>query len=1308
MSSFPNGVKRQRTSSVKYEITYGDADEADNWRSKARHKNVNYAEPDSDEFDSDSAERSKVGDDAAVSRGHSDHFPITLQIGSRNAKLVSELTDLNDEGTFINGQDDKSNTDADINGDDDDDDDIVHNSRSRRKLKKEEARKKSRDDDDDDEVVISSEEDESDGSNDSDDIVRRSRGRRSVSSRPQTSSQRSRSKKAQNSSDDDYSEGEEDADEIEEELEMREELADLQDDDDFLETPVRKHLRARKEIDYRIPLPHEVNESSLTIDDTGNSMPRGRAGRGGSSGPLRRLFPITGPFGGSDTVSIFGGGTSYPPGGQGALGGAQPLLGDSDSSDDDMIQPVSGGGATSKNMPVGIVNNRKKPALADTDPLGVDTNIDFSSVGGLDNYINQLKEMITLPLRYPEIYQQFGVTPPRGVLFHGPPGTGKTLMARALAASCSHDGKQITFYMRKGADCLSKWVGEAERQLRVLFEEAKNNQPAIIFFDEIDGLAPVRSSKQEQIHASIVSTLLALMDGMDNRGQVIVIGATNRPDSIDPALRRPGRFDREFYFPLPDIDARKQIISIQTKKWSPPLEPEFIEEIARLTKGYGGADLRALCTESALNAIQRRYPQIYMSNKKLLIDPSTIHVTAVDFMKSVEKIVPSSARSTSSGAAPIPRELAPLLNKSFNRVVSKVDHIVPKKKKKEPLDDALYEVPHNSFKQQQSFRAFQKSRVFRPRLLICGEAGMGQQYLGAAILHHLEGYHVQSFDLGTMYGDATRPPEATIVQLMIEVKRHTPSVVFIPEVESWLATLTEVARTTFFNILQSLTPNEEVLVLGLAECKFAELSKAAKSLFGFSTSNYENLSPDDSWNKENVKEWLSETLEYIRSKPTDYPDNDHRKKRVLEELPEAPVVETTNTNDTINKRQMDRSELQLKNLLKFKLSNLMEHFKNRYKRFRKPPIDDSQLVHLFEPDPPTVADEAGNIVDSVPYRNYVRVKGEDKILEIATGKKFYNMDLDIIEERLWNGFYCSPQQFLKDIKMIYLDAQETGDRERLIKASEMLASTQMTVDEIATNDPQFYQKCKLLYLKYKEEVKKAKEPSGDTSMVNGSAQVIVDDDADDDAALLQETRSNEPKKVIKTDDTADGAEASVAATTSLVSKVNLKQRSFNEDVEMKESEASVQVEIQPEAQMSISHITNGDSLIKPMPPAQSEPAIEKLEESHRREEGPPLPKPELEARPEPAAERETEARPEPAAGHETEAEPELIIDETEIINLENEIADWATEKGLVLEELEQMNAALVDAIWRNRLLWDRRAVVVAVKEAFEELRKVYD
>jgi SpoVK/Ycf46/Vps4 family AAA+-type ATPase len=149
--------------------------------------------------------------------------------------------------------------------------------------------------------------------------------------------------------------------------------------------------------------------------------------------------------------------------------------------------------------------------------------------------------MVFLPLVYPELFERFHISPPRGVLFYGPPGTGKTLVARALAAQASRAGRRVSFFMRKGADILSKWVGEAERQLRLLFEEAQRHAPSIIFFDEIDGLAPVRSSKQDQIHNSIVSTLLALMDGLDSRGQVVVVGATNRVDALDGALRRPGR-----------------------------------------------------------------------------------------------------------------------------------------------------------------------------------------------------------------------------------------------------------------------------------------------------------------------------------------------------------------------------------------------------------------------------------------------------------------------------------------------------------------------------------------------------------------------------------------------------------------------------------------------------------------------------------------------------------------------------------------------------------------------------------------------
>ena len=266
--------------------------------------------------------------------------------------------------------------------------------------------------------------------------------------------------------------------------------------------------RARKPVDYRIMRP----DLAIPMEEDGSpsaTTPSRRA-RGGGGTWQRSLYSTYGPFGGGGgPVPVFGG-----PGGIGAAAGA-----DSDSSDDDTsYRPrVPGIGGTLGMTPTtgvppgfGLFNAaqthgadplqgttpapnvgkiKDKALLADADPLGIDQNVNFDSVGGLQGHIDQLKEMVAIPLLYPEIFQRFHVTPPRGVLFHGPPGTGKTLLARALASSVSTEGRKVTFYMRKGADALSKWVGEAERQLRLLFDEARKTQPSIIFFDEIDGEA---------------------------------------------------------------------------------------------------------------------------------------------------------------------------------------------------------------------------------------------------------------------------------------------------------------------------------------------------------------------------------------------------------------------------------------------------------------------------------------------------------------------------------------------------------------------------------------------------------------------------------------------------------------------------------------------------------------------------------------------------------------------------------------------------------------------------------------------------
>ncbi|XP_041982054.1 ATPase family AAA domain-containing protein 2-like isoform X2 [Aricia agestis] len=308
------------------------------------------------------------------------------------------------------------------------------------------------------------------------------------------------------------------------------------------------------------------------------------------------------------------------------------------------------------------MDDKTDKALRDIQPIAVDGSVRFSSVGGLEEHIKCLREMVLFPLMYPDLFDKFRTRPARGVLFHGPPGTGKTLLARALANECSLvGGRKVAFFMRKGADCLKKWVGESERHLKLLFQQANKMKPSIIFFDEIDALAPVRSVRQEQVHASVVGTLLAEMDGLTDRGEVIVIGATNRLDAVDPALRRAGRFDRELHFALPAAAARADILRIYTAHWTPPPSQQAIEHIADVTNGYGGSDLKALCSEAVLKALRRVYPQVYNSEHALLIDPRNVEVRLEDMRGAMVGLVAAGARCGPAPARRLPAAAAPLL-----------------------------------------------------------------------------------------------------------------------------------------------------------------------------------------------------------------------------------------------------------------------------------------------------------------------------------------------------------------------------------------------------------------------------------------------------------------------------------------------------------------------------------------------------------------------------------------------------------------------------------------------------------------------
>ncbi|MGF3522552.1 MAG: CDC48 family AAA ATPase [Candidatus Bathyarchaeia archaeon] len=263
----------------------------------------------------------------------------------------------------------------------------------------------------------------------------------------------------------------------------------------------------------------------------------------------------------------------------------------------------------------------------------------YEDIGGLHEEIQRVREMVELPLRHPELFQRLGIEPPKGVLLHGPPGCGKTLLARAVA-----NESEANFYSINGPEIMSKFYGESEARLREIFQQAQQNAPSIIFIDELDAIAPKREEVTGEVERRVVAQLLALMDGLSGRGNVIVIGATNRPGALDQALRRPGRFDREIEIAVPDKKGRYEVIQIHTRGM-PLAEDVDLKKLAEMTHGYTGADLSALCRETAMKALRRYLPQINLEEER--IPPEVLEKMEVkmdDFINAYKEVTPTAMR----------------------------------------------------------------------------------------------------------------------------------------------------------------------------------------------------------------------------------------------------------------------------------------------------------------------------------------------------------------------------------------------------------------------------------------------------------------------------------------------------------------------------------------------------------------------------------------------------------------------------------------------------------------------------------------
>lgn len=296
-----------------------------------------------------------------------------------------------------------------------------------------------------------------------------------------------------------------------------------------------------------------------------------------------------------------------------------------------------------KNEPLIISENTKIEYKQESVELKDEENtfeVSYEDVGGLSEELKKIREMVELPLKHPEVFQRLGIEPPKGVLLHGPPGTGKTLLAKAVANETNSN-----FYVINGPEIMSKFYGESEANLRKIFDEAEKNSPSIIFFDEIDAIASKREESKGEVERRVVAQLLALMDGLKSRGKIVVIAATNIPNSLDPALRRPGRFDRELIIGVPQLEGRLNILKIHTRNM--PLSKDVqLKKLAEVTHGFVGADLSSLAKEAAMNVLRRILPDLKLEDDQA-IDPKVLEklrITMEDFKEALKVVRPSALR----------------------------------------------------------------------------------------------------------------------------------------------------------------------------------------------------------------------------------------------------------------------------------------------------------------------------------------------------------------------------------------------------------------------------------------------------------------------------------------------------------------------------------------------------------------------------------------------------------------------------------------------------------------------------------------
>lgn len=426
---------------------------------------------------------------------------------------------------------------------------------------------------------------------------------------------------------------------------------------------------------------------------------------------------------------------------------------------------------------------------------GGPARISYEDIGGLGSQIRRIREMIELPLRHPQIFERLGIDAPKGVLLYGPPGTGKTLIARAVANETDAYFNHIS-----GPEIMGKFYGESEGRLRSVFEEAQAHAPAIIFIDEIDAIAPKREDMggEKQVERRVVAQLLALLDGLESRGQVIVIGATNIPNTLDPALRRPGRFDREISVPIPDKNGRSQILQIHTRGM-PLAEDVSLEKLAEITHGFVGADLEALGREAAMSALRRVLPDLDLALADIPYETlMKLEVTMDNFRDAMKEVEPSAIREFFVEVPDV-----------------KWDEVGGLEKIKEELKEAVeWPLKYSA--------VFRKAGARPPKgILLCGEPGTGKTLLAKAVASQT-GVNFISVKGPSLISKFVGESEKGIREVFKTAKQASPTILFFDEIDALVpkrgsastdAHVTERVISQFLTEMDGVEELKGVLVL---------------------------------------------------------------------------------------------------------------------------------------------------------------------------------------------------------------------------------------------------------------------------------------------------------------------------------------------------------------------------------------------------------------------------------------------------------------------------------------------------------------